>query len=55
MTAAESTEPVLPDWGQPRSKMVHWHDPMITAAAGLSLSGADFPRGIRDGRAIVRP
>jgi uncharacterized protein (TIGR00369 family) len=42
-------DPVIPDWGEPRSKTVHWYDPMITAAAGRPLSGVDFLRAIRDG------
>jgi uncharacterized protein (TIGR00369 family) len=36
-------------WGQPRSKTVQWYDPSITAAAGATLSGIEFLRGIRDG------
>src|SRR5713101_4138149 len=49
MTAAESIDPSLAAWGEPRSKTVHWYDPMITAAAGRPLSGVDFIRAIRDG------
>ena len=49
MTAAESTDRAIPGWGEPRTKTVHWYDPMITAAAGGPLSGADFLRRIRDG------
>ncbi|MGO9344122.1 MAG: PaaI family thioesterase [Acidimicrobiales bacterium] len=37
------------DWGESRSKTVVWHDPMITAAAGVELSGLEFLRAIRDG------
>jgi hypothetical protein len=49
MTAAESIDPSLAAWGEPRSKTVQWYDPMITAAAGRPLSGVDFIRAIRDG------
>lgn len=49
MTAAESIDPSLAAWGEPRSKTVHWYDPMVTAAAGQPLSGVDFIRAIRDG------
>ncbi|HEX4831254.1 MAG TPA: PaaI family thioesterase [Trebonia sp.] len=38
------------DWGAPSSKVVQWHDPMITAAAALGLSGLEFLRAIRDGK-----
>ncbi|HEX3796304.1 MAG TPA: PaaI family thioesterase [Acidimicrobiales bacterium] len=36
-------------WGEERRKTVVWHDPMRTVAAGVSLSGLDFLRSIRDG------
>lgn len=49
MTAAESIDAATAAWGEPRSKTVQWHDPMITAAAGRPLSGIDFLRSIRDG------
>jgi hypothetical protein len=57
MTAAESIDPSLAAWGEPRSKTVHWYDPMITAAAGRPLSGIDFPprdQGWRDPAAADR-
>jgi uncharacterized protein (TIGR00369 family) len=54
MTAAESTSPARAAWGEPRSKTVHWYDPMITAAAGRPLPGVDFIRAIKDG-AIAPP
>ncbi len=49
MTAAEDIGPPPAAWGEPRSKTVHWYDPMITAAAGRPLSGIEFLRAIRDG------
>ena len=36
-------------WGEPRSKTVTWYDPVASAAHGLSLSGIDHLRAIRDG------
>ena len=44
-----------PDWGAPRTKVVRWHDPMITASAGAGLSGLEFLRAIRDGRLPAPP
>lgn len=38
-----------PEWGVPRSRTVHWHDPAVTAAAGARLNGLEFLRAIRDG------
>jgi uncharacterized protein (TIGR00369 family) len=45
------------DWGPPRAKTVHWHDPAITAAvaAGAGLSGLEFLRAIRDGKLPAAP
>jgi uncharacterized protein (TIGR00369 family) len=37
-------------WGQPRRREVTWHDPMTGAAAGRSLSGADYLTAMLDGR-----
>ena len=39
----------VPGWGEPRSKVVQWHDPTVTIEAGGTLSGIDFLRAIRDG------
>jgi uncharacterized protein (TIGR00369 family) len=36
-------------WGEPRSKTITWHDPLLTADAGAGLSGLEFLRSIRDG------
>ena len=44
-----------PEWGAPRTKVVQWHDPMITAAAGSGLSGLEFLRAIRDGTLPAPP
>jgi uncharacterized protein (TIGR00369 family) len=37
-------------WGEPRSKVVTWFDPIESAKAGMALSGADFLTGIIEGR-----
>jgi uncharacterized protein (TIGR00369 family) len=42
--------PTAPDnWGEPRSRTVTWHDPMITAAGALERSGLATMEAIRDG------
>src|SRR4051812_34280784 len=38
-----------PAWGDPRSRTVSWHDPMITAAGALERSGLATMQAIRDG------
>jgi uncharacterized protein (TIGR00369 family) len=42
------------DWGTPRTKTISWYDPMLSAAAGRSLTGIEMLRAIRDGE-IPRP
>src|ERR1700728_2179374 len=36
-------------WGDPRSRVISWFDPLPTAEAGRAMSGLDFIRAIRDG------
>jgi uncharacterized protein (TIGR00369 family) len=36
-------------WGEPRSRTVTWHDPMITAGGALTRSGLETMQAIRDG------
>ncbi|RBY89482.1 PaaI family thioesterase [Blastococcus sp. TF02A-30] len=36
-------------WGEPRSRTVTWHDPMLTAAGAAKLSGLAAMEAIRDG------
>ena len=36
-------------WGESRSKTVTWHDPLVTAAQGASLSGLDYVNAIIEG------
>ena len=37
------------EWGDPRSRTVTWHDPLITAAGALERSGLETMEAIRDG------
>ncbi|HEX3946519.1 MAG TPA: PaaI family thioesterase [Acidimicrobiales bacterium] len=37
------------DWGEPRTKTVSWHDPMVAMRQGSTLSGIELLRAIRDG------
>jgi uncharacterized protein (TIGR00369 family) len=30
------------DWGEPRERIVRWHDPVVAAARGLRMSGVDY-------------
>ena len=41
-------------WGEPRTKSVSWHDPMISAEAALALPGREFLESLADGR-LPRP
>ncbi len=36
-------------WGEQRSKVVSWHDPAPTTAAGLSMPGIDYLQAMIDG------
>jgi uncharacterized protein (TIGR00369 family) len=50
MTAEAPAELTLPEeWGEPRSRTVIWHDPLITAAGALERSGLETLRALRDG------
>jgi uncharacterized protein (TIGR00369 family) len=43
------TETVPAEWGDPRSRTVTWHDPMITAAGAQERAGLATMEAIRDG------
>src|SRR3954468_23694968 len=50
MTAEPTTTATIPEyWGDPRSRTVTWHDPMITAAGALERSGLETMQAVRDG------
>ncbi len=49
MTAELTTESTPAHWGEPRTRTVEWHDPMITAAGALERSGLETMRAVRDG------
>jgi len=51
---SEEESPITP-WGAPRSKIVSWHAPQVSASAVPSLSGIDFMRALRDGRLPAPP
>lgn len=38
------------DWGETRRKEISWHDPLMTARAGVGLAGREFLERIADGR-----
>ena len=44
---ATTTTPL--EWGEPRSRTVTWHDPIITAAGAMERSGLETMAAIRDG------
>jgi uncharacterized protein (TIGR00369 family) len=44
-----------PDWGEPRSRTVRWHDPAITALGALERSGLETMQAIRDGELPAPP
>lgn len=48
---AELTSTTTDDngWGERRSKVVSWHDPLPTTAAGLAMPGIDYLRAMIDG------
>ena len=49
MTAETTTGTAPTAWGDPRSRTVEWHDPMITAAGAQERSGLETMQAIRDG------
>lgn len=46
---AELTSSTAPNWGQPRTRTVTWHDPGPSTAAGLSMAGLDYLNAMIDG------
>jgi uncharacterized protein (TIGR00369 family) len=46
---------VTPDWGEPRSKTISWHDPAQSAAAAATMSGLDFLTAIARGELPPAP
>jgi len=38
-----------PDWGEPRTKTITWHDPLAAAQIGATMAGLDYLRAMRDG------
>jgi acyl-coenzyme A thioesterase PaaI-like protein len=46
---AELTVTPEDSWGEQRSKVVSWHDPAPTTAAGLAMAGIDYLRAMVDG------
>jgi uncharacterized protein (TIGR00369 family) len=49
MTAETTTETTPESWGEPRSRTVTWHDPMVTAAGAMQRTGLETMEAIRDG------
>jgi uncharacterized protein (TIGR00369 family) len=44
-----STDAAPEAWGEPRSRTVTWHDPLLTAAGALQRSGLETMQAVRDG------
>jgi uncharacterized protein (TIGR00369 family) len=55
MTSDERLVSAGPTWGDPRSRVITWFDPVPTAEAGRAMSGLDFIRAIRDGHLAPPP
>ena len=50
MTDSEvTTDQAWPDFGEPRSKVVTWYDPMTLAASAAGRTGLEFLQALRDG------
>ncbi len=48
--SAEQIDITIPGgWGEPRSRTVTWHDPMVTAAGALQRTGLETLEAVRDG------
>jgi uncharacterized protein (TIGR00369 family) len=48
-TATTAAPDLSAEWGEPRSRTVTWHDPLITAAGAMQRSGLETMEAIRDG------
>jgi uncharacterized protein (TIGR00369 family) len=42
-----------PEWGEPRTKTISWHDPVAAARTGATMSGVQHLQAMRDG--LVAP
>ncbi|MCW2819536.1 MAG: hypothetical protein JWR42_2323, partial [Marmoricola sp.] len=49
MTDESPEKPDAPEWGDPRSRTVTWHDPLRSARVGLAMSGIDYLGAMVDG------
>jgi uncharacterized protein (TIGR00369 family) len=41
--------PPKPEWGEPRTKTISWHDPLAAARIGAGMAGIEHLRAMRDG------
>lgn len=45
----------MTDWGEPRTKMITWHDPAIARTAAADMTGREFLEAMIDGRVPPPP
>ncbi|WP_082990591.1 PaaI family thioesterase [Mycobacterium sp. 1482292.6] len=47
---SDAREAEVTGWGEPRSRLISWHDPIATQAAAASMSGLSYWRAVSDGQ-----